>query len=82
MACGTPVLTVKRSSIPEVVGDAAWLVEDPLDVSEFAQAMGMLLSDNTALTKLSIRGLARSRIFTWEQTAKRTMTLYHEVIDD
>src|SRR6185436_18739860 len=46
MACGTPVVTSKISSMPEVVGDAALLV-DPYDAADIAQAMGRLLDDQT-----------------------------------
>lgn len=82
MACGTPVLAAGSGSVPEVVGDAGWLLDDPLDVEGFSRAIVALLTDRDMLTEMSTRGLERSRIFTWKQTAERTMTLYREVADE
>jgi glycosyltransferase involved in cell wall biosynthesis len=82
MACGVPVLATQKSSVPEVVGDAAWLVEDPLDISEFAQAMVTLLLDSATLAKMRACGLNRSQTFTWKKTAEHTLALYREVIEE
>jgi len=82
MACGTPVLAARSGSVPEVVGNAGWLVDNPLDAEEFATAIVALLADRDMLAEMSARGLERSRIFTWEQTAKRTLTLYREMANE
>ena len=70
MASGTPVVTSNVSSLPEVVGDAALLV-DPTDPVAIADAMRRVLTDPTLAAELSARGLARARTFSWEQAAAR-----------
>jgi glycosyltransferase involved in cell wall biosynthesis len=67
MACGTPVVTSNVSSLPEVVGDAALLV-DPRDVDALADAMGRALSDDTLRAELVTRGRARAELFSWERS--------------
>jgi glycosyltransferase involved in cell wall biosynthesis len=71
MACGTPVLTSSVSSLPEVAGDAALLV-DPDDTDAMAVAMQELLFDEALRTRLAGMGLARAASFTWERTARAT----------
>jgi glycosyltransferase involved in cell wall biosynthesis len=75
MACGTPVVTSGVSSLPEVVGDAALLV-NPLDVDELTGAIKRLWHDETLRADLRARGRARSQQFTWELTARRTLDVY------
>lgn len=72
MACGTPVITSSNSSLPEVAGDAA-LIVDPYIVSDIARAIGTLLSDDSLRQRLTERGLARARDFTWEKCARETL---------
>ncbi|MEX0755760.1 MAG: glycosyltransferase family 1 protein [Actinomycetota bacterium] len=71
MACGIPVLTSEVSSLPEVAGDAALLV-DPDDVEGLAAAMRQLLDDADLAERLSASGLVRAAEFTWMRTAKQT----------
>jgi glycosyltransferase involved in cell wall biosynthesis len=78
MACGAPVVTSNTSSLPEVVGDAALLV-DPYDVKQIAEAMIQLLTDEDQGTVLRQRGLDRSARFTWEMAAKRTLAAYESI---
>lgn len=78
MACGTPVVTSNRSSLPEIVGDAALLV-DPLDVDALASAIDRLLTDAGLTTAMIARGLARTRLFTWERTAREHCRVYRDV---
>ncbi|WP_027482712.1 glycosyltransferase family 4 protein [Deinococcus pimensis] len=68
MACGTPVVTSNRTSLPEVVGDAALLV-DPEDVEVIVAALTRVVADFALRTALASRGLARSRLFSWDRTA-------------
>ena len=75
MACGTPVVTSNVSALPEVVGDAALMV-DPLDVDGLADAIRRLWHDYTLRGELRARGLARARRFTWEATARLTLEVY------
>ncbi|MCX7840628.1 MAG: glycosyltransferase family 4 protein, partial [Anaerolineae bacterium] len=78
MACGVPVITSNISSMPEVAGDAAVLVE-PNDVDVLADAMRHLLTDSTRRATLAAKGLARAREFSWERTAQATLSVYTRV---
>jgi glycosyltransferase involved in cell wall biosynthesis len=79
MACGTPVITSNTSSLPEVVGDAALLV-DPYDVDAIADALARLLEDAELRQRLREAGLARARLFSWERTARETVAAYRLVL--
>jgi glycosyltransferase involved in cell wall biosynthesis len=79
MASGTPVVTSNVSSLPEVVGDAALLV-DPRDPDAIAGAVRMVLTDRTLREDLQRRGLVRARSFSWEQAVARMRTIYTEVL--
>lgn len=78
MACGTPVLVAERSSLPEVVGDAGWLL-DPNDPREWANALRVIISDATKWGELRERGLAQAKRFSWERTARETLRVYDQV---
>lgn len=75
MACGCPVLTSNRSSLPEVVGDAAICV-DPTDVGAIAEAITAVVSDPARRTRMAQQGLARSKLFSWERAAEETLAVY------
>ena len=79
MACGTPVVTSNTSSLPEVAGDAALLV-DSYNVEEIAGAMQLLLSDAEFASDLRSRGLERAKKFTWEKTASQTIAVYEQLL--
>jgi glycosyltransferase involved in cell wall biosynthesis len=68
--CGAPVITSNSSSLPEVAGDAALLV-DPTDVSAIRSAMERLAVDDDLRTSLRARGYERVRQFTWDRCAQR-----------
>lgn len=72
MAAGAPVLTSAVSSLPEVVGDAAVLV-DPLDVGAITDGLARLLSDAAYAQQLRAAGRARAAQFTWARTAEQTL---------
>ena len=78
MACGTPVITSNVSSLPEVVGDAALMV-DPQDISGLAKAIGQVLTDEALREDLMERGFQRAKMFSWEKAAKETLALYREL---
>jgi glycosyltransferase involved in cell wall biosynthesis len=78
MACGVPVLASNTSSIPEVAGDAALLV-DPGDSAAMAEALHRLLYDEALRTELRRKGLTRCRLFTWDVTAQKVLDLYHSL---
>ena len=75
MACGVPVITSNTSALPEVVGEAAILV-NPRDEEELAQAIGQLLGDSALRQLLRAKGFQRSKHFTWTEAARRTLDLY------
>ncbi len=77
MACGTPVLTSNVSSLPELVGDAAVLV-DPNDVEAIADGLHRLLCDQALHDRLRAAGLARAAEFDWTRTARATAAVLHE----
>ena len=79
MAAGTPVITSKVSSLPEVVGDAALLV-DPMDAGAIADAMARLLDDEALRRDLIRRGHERARAFSWTRSVARTREVYGEVL--
>lgn len=70
MACGCAVIAADATSLPEITGDAALLV-DPRDIAALAAAMDGLLSDASQRALLSERGLARASEFSWERVVKR-----------
>jgi len=80
MACGTPVVTSNTSSLPEVAGDAAILV-DPNSVGQIAEAMRSVLSQPTLAAELIEKGPARSGLFTWERTAQETIDVYRQALE-
>lgn len=80
MACGTPTIVSNVSSLPEVVGDAALLV-NPLDIEEIAVAMQRLLTDDDLHRELRQKGLQRARIFSWDRAARRTLDVYRQVAE-
>lgn len=69
MACGVPLLCSNTSSLPEVVGQAALLV-DPLDVAGLAAGLARLLADEALRRELVQRGLKQARRFSWEACAR------------
>jgi len=79
MACGTPVITSNRSSMPEVVGDAGILV-DPENEGELAERMSELDGNQELRSRLSRLGLDRAKLFTWEKTAERMLAVWRELV--
>jgi glycosyltransferase involved in cell wall biosynthesis len=79
MASGTPVITSNLSSLPEVVGDAALLI-DPYDPSAIADAMRRVLLDSDLREDLRERGLRRVSEFSWERSVRRVREIYEEVL--
>lgn len=78
MACGAPVITSATTSLPEVAGDAALLV-NPEDVEALADAMVRLVDDQDLRDVMRARGFERVTHFTWAGAARRTMDLYREL---
>jgi glycosyltransferase involved in cell wall biosynthesis len=78
MACGTPVVCSNVSSLPEVAGDAALLV-DPEDEDALAQAVGRVLADPEMSAQLRSRGEEQAARFRWIDCAEATVALYTEL---
>jgi len=78
MASGTPVVTSNVSSLPEVAGDAAVLV-NPYDPAAIAEGIYQVLTDEQLRRGLRQRGLARARQFSWEDSARRVREVYQQV---
>ncbi len=78
MACGTPVIASNVTSIPEVVGDAALLV-DPLEIEEIAYGIRQLTEDNLLRESFRQAGLKRAKMFSWDRTAELTWNVLKEV---
>jgi glycosyltransferase involved in cell wall biosynthesis len=79
MACGTPAITSRGSSLEEVAGDAALLV-DPLDEMSIADALNRILADPELRRRLGQAGLSRSRQFSFENAARQTVDVYERVM--
>jgi glycosyltransferase involved in cell wall biosynthesis len=78
MACGAPVITSNTSALPEVVGDAATVI-DPHDSEELCQAMRMVLGNSSRRSKMRQQGLERAKRFSWERAARETLAVYREI---
>lgn len=79
MACGTPAIVAQVSSLPEVVGDAALLV-DHEDEDGWAVAIWRVLTDGSLRAELREKGLKRVRLFSWERAAGETLALYRSLV--
>ena len=79
MASGTPVITSNCSSMPEVAGDAALLV-DPLDVNDLAAKMLDLAGSGDLRRALREKGIARAAQFSWDKTARETLAVYERTM--
>jgi glycosyltransferase involved in cell wall biosynthesis len=78
MASGIPVVCSNRSSLPEVAGDAALLV-NPEDEQEIASALEETIRNHKLRGRLQRAGLERSSLFSWENTARQTLSLYESL---
>jgi glycosyltransferase involved in cell wall biosynthesis len=79
MTLGTPVIASNTSSIPEVTGNAAILI-DPNDYMQLAEAILQVISDSQLRQNLINKGKIRADLFSWERTAKETLKAYKSII--
>jgi glycosyltransferase involved in cell wall biosynthesis len=77
MTCGVPVITSRTTAMPEVAGEAAFLV-DPTSVEELTAAMKSALLDLPLRQQKIGAGLKRPALFTWERTARAMLSLYEQ----
>ena len=78
MAAGVPLVTSNRTALPEVVANAAMLV-DPESVDEIAEAIRSLISDEHRRRQLIALGKIRARELSWERCAKEMLGIYREL---
>jgi glycosyltransferase involved in cell wall biosynthesis len=79
MKCGAAVIVGDRTSLPEVVGDAA-LTVDPFDVEAIAAAVKRLINDSELRQELRAKGQRRAGVFDWRETARQTLAIYQDVV--
>ena len=80
MACGTPVLTSNVSCLPEIMGDAAVLV-NPADADEIANGLVLVALDEDLRQSLAERGKGRSSLYTWDNVARLTLACYRKAAE-
>ena len=79
MACGAPVITSRVPALMETIGNAARLI-DPKNISDMAQAMTEMLSDQKAREHYAELGKSHVKQFSWEQTALKTLEVYRDAL--
>lgn len=79
MSCGTPVICSNVSSLPEVVGNDAAILIDPMDLNGWTESMSKVLNDSSLRSKMIDKGLEQAKLFSWKKTAKETLKIYEEV---
>lgn len=80
MACGTPVVSSNRTSLPEVLGDAALFV-DPESIEELSRAIARVLDDAPLRASLRQRGLEQAKRYTWQRAATETLDVYRAALE-
>lgn len=80
MCCGTPVITSNISSMPEVAGEGAILI-NPHSIEELRDAMIQCLSNKELSDELRKKGLERAKKFSWEKTARQTIRVFRNVVN-
>jgi glycosyltransferase involved in cell wall biosynthesis len=78
-ACGVPVITSNCTSMPEVAGDAAILV-DPYDEQSIAEAIVKVCNDDTLRQRIIQSGIERNKQFSWTKTAAKTLEVYRKML--
>ncbi len=80
LACGTPVITARNSSLPEAGGDAARYIEDATDADALAQQIETVLHDRAERERMRGAGLKHAEHFQWERSARQVLDLYQQVL--
>jgi glycosyltransferase involved in cell wall biosynthesis len=81
MAAGTPVIAARAGSIPEVLGDAALLV-DPLDAKAWTEAIDLVAADAACRVQMAAAGRSRASDFTWQRVAEQTVAVHRSAMAD
>ncbi|MBS4015545.1 MAG: glycosyltransferase family 4 protein [Candidatus Latescibacteria bacterium] len=78
MACGTPVITSNTSSLPEIAGDAAVLI-NPYDTEEIGQAIIKVISDQQLQTEMRAKGFKNVKRFSWQESAHELLDVFEQI---
>lgn len=81
MACRTPVIVTRGGSLPEIVGDAGWIVDDPLDDEALSEGIDHMVYDPSLRADMIRRGSERVLEFSWEKAAQRQLDVYRSVLE-
>ena len=81
MACGCPVVSSSVSAIPEVVGGAGLLLEDPRDENLLAEAVSRVLEDQDLRAQLRAEGIKQASHFSWRKTARETLKIFTDLLE-
>ncbi len=81
MSCGVPVISSNTSSMPEVIGDTGILI-DPYNIGELARAIYEVLCNRDLQKEMQAKGLKRAERFLWENTARKTLNVYHDIYEE
>ena len=79
MACGCPVITSNLSSLPEIAGKSALLI-NPNDIASISQAINKISDDESFRKKMIESGLVQVKKFSWEKTAQETIKIYEKIL--
>lgn len=79
MSCGTPVITTKNGSIPEIAGEAAYYV-DANSVDSIRNGIEKVFNNRDLRNELSEKGIARAKLFSWKKTAEETIKVYSKIM--
>ncbi|MDO8430311.1 MAG: glycosyltransferase family 1 protein [bacterium] len=80
MSCGIPVITSDSTSLPEVSGGAAILI-NPYKVEEIMNAMRKIVENENLRKEMVVKGIIRAKIFTWEKHVEETLILYKKILN-
>jgi len=76
MACGTPILSTKKTSLVEVLGDYPIWINSPEDTNEISDKIYKILTDKKLQEKLTEKGLEQAGKFSWQKTAEKTLQIF------
>ncbi|NHN66006.1 glycosyltransferase family 4 protein [Haloarcula sp. JP-Z28] len=79
MAAGLPVITSNKFAVPEVVGDAALLIDDPEDTDEIANKIQLVIENADLRSELSDKSRMRAEMYTWEKTVDTIVSVFKEL---
>ena len=82
MKCGVPVVAARSGAIPEIVGDAALLVDDPLSAEALAEPIGLLLEDESLRRDLIAKGARQAAQFSWSHSGNRLLAIYQHLLEN